>query len=199
MWFVGPRFCVGCNKQFIGFIAAWKILKADRCKDMSRTWACDQLFFLNNFCGPQFSEQFPGVGCCFKAWERVVEEDPGAIAFKASKCDSAAETRRKPHPFGPLQELVNPSLADPKWMEFSWIFVIHILRMVQFGPVLHFVDVRIGTGGTVQTCTEKTEKKNLFEVATPHGRQHIWSPPRITCYGNHWSPIVLTQRKCHQF
>jgi ribosomal protein L24E len=77
------------------------------------------IFFLNNFCGPQFSEQFPGVGCCFKAWERVVEEDPGAIAFKASKCDSAAETRRKPHPFGPLQELVNPSLADPKWMEFS--------------------------------------------------------------------------------
>lgn len=45
MWFVGPRFCVGCNKQFIRFIAAWKILKADRCKDMSRTWACDQLFF----------------------------------------------------------------------------------------------------------------------------------------------------------
>ena len=193
MWFVGPRFCVGCNKQFIRFIAAWKILKADRCKDMSRTWACDQLFFSEQFLRSAIFRTIP--------WRRVLLQGLGASCWRrsGSKCDSAAETRRKPHPFGPLQELVNPSLADPKWMEFSWIFVIHILRMVQFGPVLHFVDVRIGTGGTVQTCTEKTEKKNLFEVATPHGRQHIWSPPRITCYGNHWSPIVLTQRKCHQF
>ena len=76
MWFVGPRFCVGCNKQFIRFIAAWKILKADRCKDMSRTWACDQLFFSEQFLRSAIFRTIP--------WRRVLLQGLGASCWRRS-------------------------------------------------------------------------------------------------------------------